>query len=253
MKFLKKDGNARYLADFLAFSAILAAAVIFVLGSVAVFQSFAPQAASQTSQTPHPILVIDPGHGGEDGGASGSDGTLEKDLNLRLSACITEILSAAGYDVRMTRTDDRMLYDLYKDLSDYKGHKKSYDLRNRLRFTEDANAGLFVSIHMNKFPQKQYNGLQVYYSPSHDSSKIIAGVIQNYAKTYLQPDNSREIKKASSSIYLLNRIQIPAVLIECGFLSNDEDLSNLKKSEYQKQLALTIACAIAESVSGIQG
>ena len=138
----------------------------------------------------------------------------------------------------------------YDYLADYTGHKKTYDLRNRLRFTKEAGADLLISIHMNKFPQSRYSGLQVYYSANTPESRAVAGIIRNYTKLYLQPDNEREIKAATSSIFLLHRCEIPSVMVECGFLSNEEELSRLKDDTYRRQLALVIACAAAESLMG---
>ena len=242
----------RYLRGFLAVSPALGRTPLpFLLGASASARPVLQSAAEETANT-RPVIVIDAGHGGEDGGASGADGTTEKELNLLLADSVAEILSTAGYEVRMTRTDDRLLYDLYGELSDYTGHKKTYDLRNRLRFAQEANAGLLVSIHMNKFPDARYSGLQVYYSAAHPLSRTAASAVQSYARRYLQPQNTREIKRATSSIYLLHRSEAPAIMIECGFLSNDEELRKLKTEEYRRQLALTIACAIGESISGTQ-
>ena len=250
---MKRDpSRRRYLTDFLFFAVLFAAVSAVLFAAVAqTVRTSAARTAEDAEVRPRPVIVLDPGHGGEDGGASGADGTAEKDLNLNVAKTVAEILTAAGYDVRLTRTEDRLLYDLYGDLTDYTGHKKTYDLRNRLRFTKEAGAALFVSIHMNKFSDPQYSGLQVYYSAARPESQTVASVVQNYTKLYLQKDNSREIKKATSSIYLLARSEIPAILIECGFLSNGEELSRLTDPLYQKQLALTIACAIAESMAGI--
>ena len=103
---------------------------------------------------------------------------------------------------------------------------------------------------MNKFPQSRYSGLQVYYSTNAPESRTVAGVIRSYSKQYLQPENERDTKAATSSIYLLHRCEIPAVMVECGFLSNEEELSRLKDETYRRQLALVIACAAAESLSG---
>jgi len=237
--------TGRYLAGFLAASAVFAASAGFLLaGSAALSGREEPRAVSAAGGAP--VIVIDPGHGGEDGGASGEDGTAEKELNLLVAEALAQLLEIAGFDVRMTRTDDRLLYDLYGDLTDYTGHKKTYDLRNRLRFAREADAGLFVSIHMNKFPQAKYSGLQVYHAAA-EGSRAAADAIQKYTKQYIQPGNSRVPKQATSSIYLLHRIDIPAVMIECGFLSNAEELACLKDADYRRALALTIACAITDS------
>lgn len=252
MQAQKRYAN-RYIAFFVLFCILFSALTAFFIWCGATFVRHRGTSAEDAAAPSRPIIVIDAGHGGEDGGASGEDGTKEKDLNLLVAQSLADILTAAGYDVRMTRTDDRLLYDLYGDLTDYTGHKKTYDLRNRLRFTEEAGADLLLSIHMNKFPQPQYSGLQVYYSPTAPESRTVAEVIRNYTKLYLQPENERETKAATSSIYLLHRIQRPAVMVECGFLSNEEELSRLKDEIYRRQLALVIACAAAECLSGTAG
>jgi len=249
-----RQPNAKYILQFLTFSfAVGGAALLFFLGAIGVSRTL-PAQPVQSAQSPadRPVIVIDPGHGGEDGGASAPDGTKEKDLNLSVSLCTAEIPRAAGYDVRLSRSDDRLLYDMYGDFTDYTGRKKTYDLRNRLRFAREAEAGLLVSIHMNMFPDPRYSGLQVYYSPASPESRTVADTVQSYARLYLQPQNTRETKAATSAIYLLHRAEIPSVMIECGFLSNEEELRRLQSESYRMQLALTIACAIGESLSGPQ-
>jgi len=235
------------LAGYLAIAAVLAAAAGFFLWTTGILGGSSP-AAVLAAQSRIPVIVLDPGHGGEDGGASAADGTLEKDLNLAVAEGVYQLLSASGFDVRMTRTDDRLLYDLYGDLTDYGGYKKTYDLKNRLRFTREAEADLFVSIHMNKFPQTNVRGLQVWHAAV-PGSRETAETIRTYAASYLSPEHKRIVKEATSAIYLLHRIEIPAVMVECGFLSNSEDLAKLKDETYQKQLALTVACAVAASVT----
>ena len=165
-------------------------------------------------------VVIDAGHGGEDGGCVSADGVLEKDINL----------------------EDNMLYDMYGD--NYEGRKKTYDLKNRLKFTRENEADILVSIHMNKFPQSQYHGLQVYYSDNHADSAELAQSIQSFCRLYLQPDNQREVKKAGSNIFLLDRAEMPAVLVECGFLSNAEETEKLCDNEYRKKLSFMLSMAI---------
>ena len=169
-----------------------------------------------------------------------------------MARSVAALLAAAGFDARLTREDDRLLYDRYGDLDDYRGQKKAYDLRNRLRFAEEANAALLLSIHMNRFPQPEVRGLQVYYGRADPSSRALADAIQLCARTVLQPDNRRETKAADGSIYLLDRCPRPAVLVECGFLSCPRELALLCESEYRTALALVIACAVAESL-GAEG
>lgn len=192
------------------------------------------------------MLVIDPGHGGEDGGASSADGILEKDLNLALSDDVARMCLMFGVPYKMTREDDRMLYDYYSEFTDYTGKKKSLDLKNRLKLTEDLDASLFLGIHMNKFTDPRYSGLQVYYSPNNDESRQIAEVIQTYVKAHLQKDNERAAKKATSAIYLLNRLNVPSVLVECGFLSNAAEAAKLNTESYRASLACAVFSPVLE-------
>lgn len=191
-------------------------------------------------------IVIDPGHGGEDCGAVGIDGTLEKDLNLEIANLVCALCILNGKDAIMTRTEDTLLYDYYDDLEDYTGQKKVYDLKNRLKIASEYENALYLGIHMNKFSQAQYSGTQIYYSKNTPQSKEIASLMAGKIKNNLQPSNNRQIKGADSSIYILNNIECPAVLIECGFLSNENELANLKNNEYQAKLALLIFASICE-------
>ncbi len=251
MKMKTNLKRRHFFSELLTFAVLFTvASALFVTGSFAVRRTAEPK-ADDIAANPRPVIVLDPGHGGEDGGASGKAGTLEKDLNLSITKAVATLLQSAGYDVRLTREEDTLLYDRYGDLTDYTGHKKTYDLRNRLRFAKETGAALLVSIHMNTFPDGRYSGLQVYYSPAREESRTVASLIQTYVRRYLQPENEREIKKANSSIYLLSRSESPAVLIECGFLSNEKELSLLTNPTYQKELALTLAAAIGEAVTGI--
>ncbi len=192
------------------------------------------------------VFIIDAGHGDEDAGAIADDGTLEKDLNLEIASLISGLLELNGNDVKMTRETDTLLYDYYDDLEDYTGQKKVYDLKNRLKIAEEYESPIYVGIHMNKFSQAKYSGLQVYYSKNNDQSVDIATKIKDNTKLYLQKDNKRAIKKADSSIYILNKASMPAVLIECGFLSNENELNNLKNEDYRAKLALTIFSSIID-------
>ena len=186
------------------------------------------------------VVVIDAGHGGIDGGAEADDGTLEKDLNLALALCIRDFLESSGVDVVLTRERDIM----YAESSS--PHKKLDDLNERIRITEEAGALAFVSIHMNKFPVPKYSGLQVYYSENNEESAVLAEMIQGFVSSNFQPDNKRAVKPAGSSIYLLDKLECPAVLVECGFLSNPDELKKLKSEDYRKSLAVLIGVCILE-------
>ena len=234
------------ILNYLIFSMLFASAALLT-GKAAIETDFGANdsAAPTIAESPVIQLVIDPGHGGEDSGANVGD-VMEKDLNLSVSECLADICTIFGYSVKMTRTDDRLLYDHYDDLSDYTGKKKTYDLKNRLRIAEESGAELFVGIHMNKFPQSQYRGLQVYYSANVDESENAARLVQSYAKRYIAPDNNREIKAGGDSIYILKRIGIPAILVECGFLSNPEECTSLQTPEYRAELGTVIFSSCAE-------
>lgn len=182
---------------------------------------------------PQKTVLIDPGHGGEDGGAVGINGTLEKDLNLALSKNLREILTFSGYQTIMTRYEDKMLYDRGDN---YQGRKKILDLKGRLDIANSLSPDLFVGIHMNSFPESQYSGLSIYYSRNNQASEKAAYIIDRQVKALLQPNNNREPKAASSNIYILDRIKCPAILIECGFLSNPEECQKLSTLEYRNKL-----------------
>lgn len=181
-------------------------------------------------------VLIDPGHGGEDGGAQSADGTLEKNINLSISLPLRDLLRLFGFEVAMTRETDTAIYDpAYAD----KSGKKASDMRNRLSLYETA--GCVISIHQNHFSQEKYSGAQMFYSPNHPASQTLAQEIRSAVLSYLQPENTRELKQANSNIFLLSKTTVPAVLVECGFISNISERERLKTSSYQRQMALSVA------------
>ena len=198
-------------------------------------------------------LVIDAGHGGEDGGASGADGPAEKNINLAVARDIDSLSTLFGIPSVMTRTGDELLYDRYGEMDDYSGKKKSLDLKNRLKITEACEPDLFLSIHANKFPDASVHGLQVWYSPNDPLSARAAGTVQDYLNTNFQSDGAKTPKKATSAIYLLHRIRTPAILVECGFLSNEEELEKLKTDGYRADAACVILASVAEYLAGNKG
>ena len=186
-----------------------------------------------------PTVILDAGHGGEDSGAVGVDGVLEKDLNLALTLRLRDLLRFEGWRVILTRDSDILLYDPKAELS-----HKVQDLKNRLDFGAAYPDAVFVSIHMNRFPAASCKGLQIYYSPNHPESGGLAERLQSDVKNYVDPVNHRLCKKATTSIFILNRIQNPAVLIECGFISNFEESSKLQTDSYQKKLTAVISAGL---------
>lgn len=183
------------------------------------------------------VIIIDPGHGGFDGGAVANDGTVEKDINLCISKNIYEMLNLFGYDVILTRESDKGTDD---DNLNSIAKRKVSDLKNRLNFMNSYENGIFVSIHMNKFTTSTASGAQVFYSKNNESSFPLAKDIQGSIIELIQKNNKRTIKQATKSNYLLYNSQIPAVIVECGFLSNNEELRKLKQEDYQKQVSYAI-------------
>ncbi len=191
-------------------------------------------------------IILDAGHGGEDGGASSADGLLEKDLNLALALTMRDILLANGVNVILTRDTDTLLYDRNVD---FQGRKKMLDMAARLKIAEEAPDAVFVSLHMNTYPHPSCQGVQVWYSENHNTSIEIAKTIHTTTKEILQPENDRPVKRSGSSIYLLHHLECPAVLVECGFLSSPEEAALLGDESYRQQLALTLCMGILRSIA----
>ena len=190
-------------------------------------------------------IVLDAGHGGEDGGAQGN-GLSEKDLNLDITLRVATLLRKQGVNVVLTRDTDVLLYDKN---SDYEGKKKYQDVRKRLEIANSCENPVLVSIHMNYFSQTKYSGLQVWYSKNDSRSKILANLIQSNVKSTLQENNTRAIKESTSSIFLLHNATFPAVLIECGFLSNPDEAHALGDANYRQNLANVIFKSIMNYIS----
>ncbi len=191
-------------------------------------------------------VIIDAGHGGPDGGTSADDGTLEKDINLQIAHKINEILMSMGVETVMIRTEDISVHDNYAETI---REKKISDIRNRLSILNNTDNAVFVSIHQNHFSQEKYSGTQVFYSKNNPDSQVLADYIRHSVITGLQPENSREIKQSGQNIYLLYHAENPAVMVECGFLSNSEETQKLKDEKYQRKLALFIALGIMDFIN----
>lgn len=190
-------------------------------------------------------IVIDAGHGGEDGGATGKSKLPEKDINLAISKDLQQLLTASGYRVVMTRSTDTAVSDQLKTI---RGRKVS-DIHNRMKIIEAQGNCIFVSVHQNLFEQEQYHGAQVFYSKNNEGGKPLAESIQKRIASMLQKDNERMVKPATSSIYLLWHAKVPAVLVECGFLSNAEEVQKLNTQKYQQQMAFAIYSGLADFCS----
>ncbi len=188
-------------------------------------------------------IILDAGHGGFDGGAVGVDGTLEKDINLKITKRLEHYLKMSNFNVILTRTDENSIED---DSSTSIANRKVSDMKNRLKIINEYPDALFISIHLNKFSASSVHGAQVFYSVNNDDSLVLADSIQNSLTSLLKPDNERCSKKADKTIYLMKHAKNPAVIIECGFLSNKQELSLLKTDDYQGKLSFAIYCGILD-------
>ena len=211
--------------------------VLFFIVSIQTFccscEIYTQAAAEET------VIIIDAGHGGEDSGTIGTNGALEKDINLEISRMMRDELVSRGYTAILTRDEDRLLYTEEENI---KGIRKMCDLRNRVKIFNSYESAIAVSIHMNAFSAQNCSGLQIYHSDQ-VGSKSLAECIRDSVKETLQPDNKRPLKK-SDDIYLLKNTICPIVLVECGFLSNPEECEKLSEKEYKKRLSFSIVCGI---------
>lgn len=200
-------------------------------------------------------VIVDAGHGGEDGGAVGVNGALEKDINLAIALELEKNLKLNNFDVIMIRNSDVSVGD--QSLPSISERKRS-DTKSRLRTVEEAGECILISIHQNHFSEGKYSGAQIFYSGNRPESAELAENIRRNIVESLQPENKRENKQADGNIYLLKNCQVPAVLVECGFLSNAAETEKLCTESYQKDMAAAIYNGLidyleseAESVSDL--
>lgn len=212
---------------------------LLVCVSIAFFYSFTTYSYLTSGTQTGKLILVDPGHGGEDGGAVGRSGALEKDLNLAISLKLRDVLVSEGYQVIMTREEDKSLHS-----EDAKNNKKRSDLNNRVYLSRNYPEATFVSIHMNSYEKSPQKGAQVFYSKNNPKSKALGELIQDTLKTEVDPENRRLAKQAESNIFLMKEIKNTACLVECGFVSHTEEEALLKTPEYQDKLAKAIASGI---------
>lgn len=189
------------------------------------------------------IIVLDAGHGGADGGASGPDGTRECDLNLAITLKTDAVLGLLGEKTLLLRSTDT---DLSSSDAKSISQKKVSDIRRRVELTNSQPGAILVSIHCNTYSQEKYHGAQVFYT---GGTKEFGETMQLALKNGVDPTNARMAKAVSPDVYLMNHIKVPGILVECGFLTNQEELTNLKDPDYQTRLAVTIAVTAANQAS----
>lgn len=195
------------------------------------------------------VIILDPGHGGVDGGAVGVNGTVEKRINLEIALRLRDIFTGAGYSVIMTRDTDISIHD---STADTIREMKVSDLRNRLKLTELYPDSLLISIHQNTLGNSSVTGAQVFYSPNNPSSQILAQSIQDRFNADIQLADDRLIKQAGKNLYLFYNAKNTAVLAECGFLSNSTEEAMLCDPAHQDKIAYCIYQGTLEFLSSTE-
>ena len=185
-------------------------------------------------------IIIDAGHGGEDGGAVSVTGEKESIINLQISLRLNDLLHLMGYQTRMIRTTDESV----ADSGDTIAARKAADLKVRARTVNETRNAILISIHQNTFPQDRYHGAQIFYAPDENSRKM-AEILQKAFVDTLNPGSNRRAKKADG-IYLMQNIQNPGVLIECGFVSNHREEALLKSKKYQQKICCVIVASLGQ-------
>lgn len=186
-----------------------------------------------------PPVILDAGHGGEDGGAVSVTGVAESQINLEIVQKLRDILALCGTDPILLREEDISLHD--EGASTLREKKRS-DLQNRVAAVEALEGATLISIHQNTYPSARYHGAQVFYAPT-EGSQSLAEHFQAALREQLQPDNERAAKQIPDSVYLMNHITCPAILVECGFLTNPGEEAMLRDEGYQRQLSAVLAGA----------
>lgn len=178
-------------------------------------------------------IVIDAGHGVPDEGAQSSRGTTEAETNLKIALKLQNLLEQSGSSVVLTRSDENAIYDI--DTKTLR-QKKISDIKNRVKIGNESQADIFVSIHLNKIPESQYDGWQTFYKEGSEDGKKLAESIQTNLNEAIQRENNR-VAKTIDNVYIIKHVEIPTTIVECGFLSNPEEEKMLLEDGYQNKLA----------------
>lgn len=185
------------------------------------------------------VLVIDPGHGGEDGGAVSAAGQRESEVNLAIARQLDALMGLYGAPAVLTRAEDVSIGD---PSAATLREKKVSDIHNRVALVQSLPNATLISIHQNAYPAAQYHGLQVFYGDE-ALSRPLALAIQEEVRARIDPENERVPQAIPSSVYLMAHVSCRAVLVECGFLSNPEEAARLGERAYQMKLAMVLAAS----------
>lgn len=221
--------------------------ICVIMHSVFLSDAYTHSASAETAER-LPVLIIDPGHGGADGGAVAPDGTVESALNLSVALRVRDLCAFFGIDTVMTRETEELAYP--PEAKTIAAMKK-WDTRRRVELAESIDDPVFLSIHQNIYPSAGPHGSQVLYAKN-DSSHAFAEILQSELAAALLPENRRVPVPAGKDIYILSHVRCTAVLVECGFLSNSQELSLLQSADYQKKIASVLtACYLQYTEKGV--
>lgn len=230
--------SKKYL--FLVYTAV----VIAVIG-IARFGSKAVTVMVENAPIPNrTCIVIDAGHGGIDGGATSCSGILESQINLQIALRLDDLMHFMGYDTRMIRTTDTSIHTEGNTIA----AQKVSDLKNRVKAVNETADSLLISIHQNTFSDSRYSGAQVFYAKDAASHQL-AETMQSAFVKFLDHGSKRKCKP-SDGIYLMQHIQRPGILIECGFISNPQEDVKLQDAVHQKKIVCVIAATMSGSLAG---
>ena len=182
------------------------------------------------------VIVVDPGHGGEDPGKVGINDVLEKDLNLQIAKKVKKLLEEAGIKIVMTRTNDKV------------PDAKKEDLNQRVQLINETKPKLALCIHQNSYPDAKIKGAQVFYHTITPEAEDVASIVQEQLRT-VDPTNTRQIKE-NDTYFMLKNTQVPTIIVECGFLTNPDEAAKLTQEDYQDQLAQAICEGIIKWMNG---
>ena len=214
---------------------VLLASLLIAVVSIEIFQMNLKEESIETVALPvsNKVIVLDAGHGNPDGGAVSTNGISEAEINLKIALKLQNLLEQSGATVILTRSDEDGIYDA--DKTKLKNQKVS-DIKNRVKIGNSSSADIFVSIHLNKIPQSQYSGWQTFFkSGSEQGEKLATSIQENLNKT-IEKENNRVPMKLDN-VYIVKNVEIPLTIVECGFLSNEEEERKLQEDDYQDKLA----------------
>lgn len=210
---------------------------IIAAAAAAVMLAAAGGSGTSSAESPSkPVIVIDAGHGGEDGGGVSVNGVPEKGMNLDMALDLRDMLTLCGYSTVMTRTEDISIYD--KGTEGLRKQKLS-DMENRLELFNTEGA-VCISIHQNRFTDPQYSGAQMFFHKENSDGGRLAECLRARIVGMIQPGNEREVKAMDDELYLLCNCKNPAVMAECGFISNPKEAAKLESAEYRREMAFAL-------------